>query len=201
MKVGVDFDNTIVCYDGVFYRAAIERHLIPLDTPMDKNSIRDHLRGQDREDLWTELQGYVYGLCMEYAEPYTGVMDFFKKCKLRGLSVFIVSHRTRYPYIGEKYDLHRSAYEWLFKKGLIGPSGILSPEEVFMEVTAKDKIKRIWELGCDVFIDDLPEFLNREDFPESTKRILFDPRDSFCNSNFLRAKSWEEIDRILFGRG
>ena len=31
MRIGVDFDNTLVCYDGVFHRAALERGLIPSD--------------------------------------------------------------------------------------------------------------------------------------------------------------------------
>jgi hypothetical protein len=29
MRIGLDFDNTIACYDGVFHAAALERGLIP----------------------------------------------------------------------------------------------------------------------------------------------------------------------------
>ena len=29
MRIGIDFDNTIACYDGVFHQAALERGLIP----------------------------------------------------------------------------------------------------------------------------------------------------------------------------
>src|SRR6266404_4116929 len=61
MRIGIDFDNTIACYDGVFHAAALERGLIPADIGRDKNSVRDHLNGAGRNDDFTELQGYVYG--------------------------------------------------------------------------------------------------------------------------------------------
>ena len=61
MIVGIDFDNTIVCYDDIFHREALDRELIPAATPARKEAVRDYLRQQDKEDLWIELQGYVYG--------------------------------------------------------------------------------------------------------------------------------------------
>ena len=33
MLIGVDFDNTIVCYDGLFHRVAVEQGLIPQKFP------------------------------------------------------------------------------------------------------------------------------------------------------------------------
>ena len=65
MRIGIDFDNTIACYDGVFHAAALERGLIPADLGRDKNSVRDHLNGAGRKDDFTELQGYVYGARMD----------------------------------------------------------------------------------------------------------------------------------------
>ena len=44
MHIGIDFDNTIVCYDKVFHKVAIEKGLIPEDIPPSKNNVRDHLR-------------------------------------------------------------------------------------------------------------------------------------------------------------
>jgi hypothetical protein len=34
------------------------------------------LRALGKEDVWTELQGYVYGARMAEAEAYPGVLDF-----------------------------------------------------------------------------------------------------------------------------
>ena len=55
MRIGIDFDNTIACYDGVFHAAALERGLIPSELGRDKNSVRDHLNGAGRNDDFTEL--------------------------------------------------------------------------------------------------------------------------------------------------
>ena len=63
--IGIDFDNTIVCYDGVFYETAVERKMIGCDSQCrSKEQVRDYLRGIGKEDQWTLLQGYVYGTCM-----------------------------------------------------------------------------------------------------------------------------------------
>ena len=61
MILGVDFDNTLVCYDSLFYRVALEKEAIPSKCAPTKRAVRDHLRENGLEDLWTELQGYVYG--------------------------------------------------------------------------------------------------------------------------------------------
>ena len=39
MIIGVDFDNTIVCYDKVFHVAAYEKGLIPADLPVSKGRV------------------------------------------------------------------------------------------------------------------------------------------------------------------
>ena len=43
MRIGIDFDNTIVDYEGAFHAAAMERGLITADLPKTKNSVRDFL--------------------------------------------------------------------------------------------------------------------------------------------------------------
>ena len=95
MLVGVDFDNTIVCYDQIFYKIALEEGLIPAEVPVSKSGVRDYLRQKDRENDWTELQGYVYGTCMQDAPPFPGVVEFFTRCKEDKIKVYIISHKTR----------------------------------------------------------------------------------------------------------
>src|SRR5579883_2684875 len=81
MRIGIDFDNTIACYDGVFHAAALERGLIPPDLARDKNSVRDHLNGSGRKDDFTELQGYVYGARMDLVSPFPGFAEFIRVAK------------------------------------------------------------------------------------------------------------------------
>ena len=75
MIVGVDFDNTIVGYDQLFHRVAVERGLVPTGMEPTKSAVRDQLRNTGQEDAWTELQGYVYGARMKEAEPISGALE------------------------------------------------------------------------------------------------------------------------------
>ena len=77
LRIGIDFDNTIACYDQLFHRMALEKGLIPADLPEGKSQVRDYLRHGGKEDAWTELQGHVYGARMGEAPPFPGVIEFF----------------------------------------------------------------------------------------------------------------------------
>ena len=176
MIIGVDFDNTIVCYDALFHRVAVERGLVPASIAATKNSVRDFLRAAGREPEWTALQGHVYGPRMAEADPFPGVRDFFRACREQGIAVCIVSHKTRHPFIGEPYDLHAAAQDWLKRQGFLSPDGAgLRPEQIFFELTKLAKLARIATCECTHFIDDLPEILNDPTFPANTARLLFAP--------------------------
>jgi len=193
MLVGVDFDNTVVCYDGVFHKVSVERGLIPEKLPASKGQVRDYLRQQGEEDTWIELQGYVYGARMLDATPFPGVLEFFSRCRDCSIQVCIISHRTRYPFMGPRYDLHRAAREWVEHYGFYGQTG-LSSEYVHFELTKQEKVARIGQEGCDVFIDDLPEFLIESSFPAGVRRILFDPNNRYpTEDRFERVTSWQQM--------
>jgi len=62
ITIGIDFDNTIVLYEDLFHRCALEEGLIRPETPKDKKAIRDEIRQLPQEEArWTILQGVVYG--------------------------------------------------------------------------------------------------------------------------------------------
>jgi hypothetical protein len=197
MRIGIDFDNTIACYDGVFHAAALERCLIPPQLGRDKNSVRDYLNGAGRADDFTELQGYVYGTRMELAAPYPGFVDFVSAAHRAGHQLFIVSHKTRHPLRGPKHDLHESARGFLTARGLVGGAGPIHQGRVFFELTKEAKAARIAALRCEVFIDDLPEIFALPDFPETARPFLFDPADQFCDAKPDRCVSWEQITAEL----
>src|SRR5579883_183238 len=116
MNIGIDFDNTIVCYDQIFYGESVARGLVPADIEPRKEAIRNYLRDNAKEDLWTELQGYVYGPGLKGAKPFPGILDFFHNCLRAGINTHIISHKTKFPYTGAQYDLHASAQQWLLDK-------------------------------------------------------------------------------------
>jgi hypothetical protein len=201
MRIGIDFDNTIVCYDQAFHRAARERGLIPADVTPTKGGVRDWLRTVGREDDWTALQGYIYGARMDLAAPFPGVRDFMRAAAKAGCEIDIVSHKTRHPYRGEKYDLHRAALGWLEQQGFFKDASLgLDRDNVHLELTKEGKLARIGALGCDSFIDDLPELLGEPGFPADTNRVLFDPNDAAPDApTYRRARSWCEISGLLLG--
>ena len=203
MRIGIDFDNTIACYDGVFHAAALERGLIPANIGRDKNSVRDHLNGAGRDDDFTELQGYIYGARMDLVAPYPGFAEFVAAARKTGHELFIVSHKTRHPILGPNLDMHAAAKGFLAARGLVGDDASqIDPASVFFELTKEDKVARVAALHCEVFVDDLPEILVMPGFPDGIRRILFDPQNQFENSgdhtrNFIRKSSWAAITADL----
>lgn len=199
MRVGIDFDNTIACYDGVFHAAALERGLIPNDLGHDKNSVRDHLNASGRKDAFTELQGYIYGARMDLVSPYVGFDVFIAVARRAGHELFIVSHKTRHPILGPKHDMHAAARGFLSDRGLVGAGRAqVAPDNVFFELTKDEKIARVQALDCQIFIDDLPEILAMTGFPHGMRKILFDPEHRFDlpaseGASFERRSSWAEI--------
>jgi hypothetical protein len=199
MRIGIDFDNTIACYDGVFHAAALEKGLIPAELGRDKNSVRDHLNGSGRKDDFTELQGYVYGARMELVSPYPGFAEFVKLARNAGHDLFIVSHKTKHPMLGPKHDMHAAARGFLNARGLIGVNGDqIGPANVYFELTKEEKVARAATLGCEVFIDDLPEILAMKGFPADMRRVLFDPESQFSDGNNVeRLTSWAAVTADL----
>jgi hypothetical protein len=200
MRIGIDFDNTIACYDGVFHQAALERGLIPPDLARDKNSVRDHLNGSGRKDDFTELQGYVYGARMELVAPYPGFAEFIGAARKAGHDLFVISHKTQHPILGPKHDMHAAARSFLTGRGLTGAQPHqIDPENVFFELTKGEKVARAHDLACDVFIDDLPEILSLGGFPPRMRKILFDPENRFAREagTFDRHISWAAISADL----
>lgn len=194
MRLGVDFDNTLVCYDGVFHRAAVERGLIPAsESHLTKERLRDRMRAENREDDWTRLQGYVYGPAMAQAKPFPGALEFLDSCRRKGVSVCVISHRTAQPFLGPAYDLLSSAREWLERNGFFEKAG-LPREHAHFELTKQAKLARIRTERCTHFIDDLPEFLGERDFPVGVERLLFDPNGGHANDpRWGRAASWLDV--------
>jgi hypothetical protein len=211
MRIGIDFDNTIACYDGVFHAAALDRGLIPPGLDRDKNSVRDHLNGSGRKDAFTELQGHVYGARMDLVAAYPGFAEFVAAAKAAGHALSIVSHKTRTPLLGPAHDLHASARGFLTRLGLTGDGPAqIAAADVFFELTKEAKVARAAALGCEAFIDDLPEILLLPGFPDGMRRVLFDPEDRLAAAiaadeaarlGIRRLTSWSRITAELVDAG
>jgi len=199
MRIGIDFDNTIVCYDRVFHDLALSAGLIPKSVPVRKQAVRDHMRDNGLEDLWTEMQGIAYGKAIHQAQPYPGALDTMAQLKDAGADLRIISHKTRTPYRGEAYDLREAAMNWLNTNGFFNEtrSG-LSPDRVAFAESKDEKLHMISDVGCRCFIDDLSEFLSVPNFPPNVQRIWFNPdQTQVSDIGLTSVGSWPEAGRAI----
>ena len=77
MRIGIDFDNTIVGYDALFTEVARSHGLIPAEFSGTKKQVRDTVRLLEAgEAAWQRLQAAVYGPRMGDALLIDGVGAF-----------------------------------------------------------------------------------------------------------------------------
>ena len=204
LTLGVDFDNTLICYDGVFHRAAVEQGLVPASTPVRKEAVRDHLRAAGREEDWTALQGVVYGSRLREAAPFAGALELLAEATRAGVAVSIISHKTRHPYRGPPLDLHAAALDWLEFQGCFDAGRVGLPRErVHFLLTKEAKLEQVGRSGCTHFVDDLPEILLAPGFPPATSRLLFAPAGAPGLAGEPRLtclRSWAEVRSLLAPR-
>jgi hypothetical protein len=198
MILGLDFDNTLISYDELFYQVALDKGLIHSDLSKTKNTVRDYLRQVDKEDDWTLLQGEVYGGRIQEAIAFEGMQEALKKIAIQGEMMFLISHKTRTPYMGQQYDLHQAAMGWLQSHFFFDLEGLgWQKNQVFFELTKEEKVKRIVQLGCTHYIDDLPEIL--EMLPDTVQKILFAPHKvGAIPKEWRRLDEWSLLPELLF---
>jgi hypothetical protein len=203
LRIGVDLDNTLVLYDRVLRRLAHEAGLIRRDFTGSKREVRDQIRSlADGEAQWMQLQAAIYGTRMGEAEFAEGAEGFLAACREARIAVYIVSHKTQFAAVDRDrlYDLHRSALAWMENAGFFAPRGFgIARASVYFESSREAKCRRIAELRCTHFIDDLVEVFEHPDFPQAVERHLYLPESGAAPAGPFRVhRTWSEItDAIL----
>ena len=196
-RVGVDLDNTIICYDRAFHKAATDRGWIDPAIPATKTAVKKAVLGKMDNLSWTELQGFVYGPGLDAAAPYPGALEFFQECARRAIPACIISHKTRHAAAGPPYDLREAALRWLGNSGILDTA--LSSDQVIFTETRAAKLAAVRDLGCHTLIDDLPEIYEDPSFPDGTEFILFDPDQAHAHwTASKRVSNWAEAARAVF---
>jgi hypothetical protein len=196
MRIGIDFDNTLIDYDRVFLKAARERGLVSRDFIGSKKAVRDAIRLlPDGEPVWQRLQGHVYGAGIGGAVPFPGAREFLFRCAREGVVTFIVSHKTRFGhYDPARVDLREAARDWMGAQGFLEA---VPADRLYFEDDREHKIARIVALRCTHFIDDLEEVFADPSFPTGVRRILL-AEGSAASCDEL-CGDWREITAAIFG--
>ena len=193
IRVGIDFDNTIVNYEGIFHKAAVDLGWMPASVGTSKQAVKHYFIDRNEEPRWTELQGVVYGKAIRHAKPYEGLTQALVQMKTNNTLLFVVSHKTQYPIIGDKLDFHAAARLWLANNGLERCF-----DQVYFCVEKDEKVQQIADLHLDWFIDDLPSILAHPHFPDYTQGVLFDPDHQHADMHtFQRVTHWSDVPSMI----
>lgn len=202
MRIGVDLDNTIICYDALFHALAVERGWVDPACAPRKETVRNAVwRLPDGDEKWQALQAEAYGPRLERATLFPGVAAAFRAWREQGHELFVISHKTPRSGKGDRaggdrgaagYDLHAAARAFL-ARGVLMREGLLPEKNLFFCPNRQEKLRRIGLLGCGVFIDDLPEVFVEPGFPPGVRKIHFAP-DPHTPSpdDALICRSWDE---------
>ncbi len=192
-RIGIDLDNTIICYDMAFQLAAKKFKLVDDVTSLSKESIRNKIkRRENGEKQWQQIQGYVYGKGIKKAHLFPGVYRFLWRCYNRGVIIEIVSHKTEYGHFDtEKYSLRQAATQFLLENELLQNREQRNSKQLISKITfadtQQDKISYIADNNFDYFIDDLEEIVQSKHLT-NVQSILF---------NGVNGYSWDEINNSL----
>lgn len=191
MRIGIDFDNTIVSYGASFARSAVELGFLADPGDGEKTAVRAAVRAlPDGEEKWRRLQRVVYGPQIGNAPPFAGVRGFLAAARTAGAIVYLVSHKSN--------DLRAAASGWLRANDFIGEAAF-DAANVFFESTRAEKIARLVALACTHAIDDLDEVFADPAFPPA-ERLLFAPAGASAGP-WRAFANWAELQAALFPDG
>lgn len=117
-----------------------------------------------------------------------------------GKNIRIISHKTQFNVLGEKTDLRLAALDWLVANKIAGHSAI-HPDQIFFLSTREEKVKKISDEACTIFIDDLPEVFLEQAFPANIRKILFRPEPDNRLERTEHARTWHDISNLVLKAG
>jgi len=202
MRIGIDLDNTILSYTGLFHALAAEFGWIDAGCPVQKDAIKDSLKRVARSDglgelRWQRLQARVYGPDIDRAPLFDGFAEFVAMAREKGWALVIVSHKTEVSNLDPTVNLRRHARRTLAERGFFdsverGGFGF-TQADVYFENERIDKVRTIARLSLTHFIDDMPQVLEHEHFPRNTQPILCHDLARATHGPLLHLKDWHAV--------
>lgn len=199
LKIGIDIDNTLLDFSEAIRRAAFEIYGISISRNASKAASSIRIKELVGNDVWTELQGFVYAEYSQYATVFDGSLKTISNILARGDEVQLISHKSRRPSSGRLVDLHEWAFASLERTGILELFGSRNKRNIANIVlceSLEDKAREIASKGCDLFIDDLYKVLL--ELPVSMRKIhIFCDGRHLTNPQIECVADWEEVSKSL----
>jgi hypothetical protein len=175
---GLDLDNTVIDYTESYINIA-KRFKLKANLRT-RNSIRNYFKKTpEGEFVWQKFQSELYSTGMSFAKPAHGLLEFLHKSKANNIKICIISHKTEFTTSG--INLRSHSIRWLETNNII--PNLINIKDTYFCDSQEDKIKKIEELNCDYFADDLVSILESQKFPIKVGRILVDLENCVTNYN------------------
>jgi hypothetical protein len=190
-NLGIDLDNTIIDYSiSIMNLAKIEYGINLKPNTNLKKDLKRLIISKFNENEWTRAQGLLYSKYVASANLYDGFLPNLEKLKSTFDNIYIVSHKTKFPYIGSEIDIREKAMNWIMEK-IVSDAGmpLFRENHVYFESTINEKIQRISERECKIFIDDLPDILVK--LPINLEGILFGTRTT--EMGHMSFDNWHDL--------
>ena len=164
----------------------------PDSSKVSKNYVKARIIDKFGETKWTECQGHLYSKYLQFAKPFDGAIFTIQNLQEKGFSINIVSHKTKFPYVGEKINLIDKSKEWIAHNLVDGKKqSILSEKQIIFTQSIEEKISAILDLKASVFIDDLEHVLNH--LPDKIQKIWFNSESERESESLITCRDWTEI--------
>lgn len=203
MRIGIDLDNTILDYRGLFHETALEKGWINEHCPDTKEGVKAGLKllarnAEEAEYRWQKLQARVYGPLIHKAKVYEGFRDFILLARERNIPVLIISHKTETSNVDRRVKFRTAATQTLARRRFFKPihaNGYgFSPEDITYCDRQFDKIWTISEKKVTLFIDDLEAVFRNGAWTRDVSAVLIHTKPT---NRRLYAMNWHAMCGIL----
>lgn len=199
LYVGIDLDNTILSYDKLLRKLALELGFVDGSCPRRPRDIRLSLRAFadneiEGERRWQRLQTMVYGTRIDDAEIDPHFNAAMAAIRNLGGTILLIAQKKDNPELPPDDTYREKVMETLRKRKFFDSEGFdVKEEHVYFCRTWGEKVAKIKELRLDTFIDDKPRIFDHPLFPKKTFGIRLGEKVP----KIFSVQSWPEITAAI----
>ena len=94
--IGIDFDNTLVCYNKSIFH--ISKKIFAVSDELNtKSKIKEYITDSYGNLAWTKFQGELYGPGMQFAEPYENAVKTLSDLSSSGIKPINIKSQNKIP--------------------------------------------------------------------------------------------------------